>query len=509
MTTLTAIAPESTPRSAGDGRKTIQTVALVGPPNSGKSTLFNNLTGLRQKVANFPGVTVEHRAGRMRGRHGEALTVLDLPGIHSLSPHSEDERVAADVLYGRMPGTPRPDAIILILDATNLNRHLVLAARVIALGLPTLVLLNMADSLRQQNGDVDLVALAGQLGTPVALISAARGEGLAPVQKFAGSIGAPPAPAELPVLQDVRHCREWAVRVAGRASYRRPLPPAWSQRLDSIFLHRYWGSGIFLAVVIAAFQLIFRLGQPLSNGLQDLLLAAGQPLGAHIPSGLLRSLLIDGAWKGMASVLVFLPQILLLFLLIGVLEDSGYLARAAVITDRTMAKLGLNGKAFIPLLSAYACAVPAIMATRTIENKRDRMATILIAPLMTCSARLPVYTMLIAAFIPNRPVVGSLLGARALTMLGLYVLGFAAAVATARVLKSSVLKSGRTPFLLEMPSYRWPTVQSLGLRLLDRSAVFLRRAGTVILLVMVVLWIMAHLPLVHGHAPAIDDSLRS
>src|SRR5690348_5107311 len=311
MTTLTAIAPESGLKSARSAHKSIQTLALVGPPNSGKSTLFNNLTGLRQKVANFPGVTVEHRAGCMRG--GEGITVLDLPGIHSLSPHSEDERVAADVLYGRMPGAPRPDAIILILDATNLNRHLVLAARVIALGLPTLVLLNMADALRQQNGDVDLVALAGQLGTPVALISAARGEGLAPVQKFAGSIGAPPAPAELPVLQDVRHCREWAVRVAGRASYRRPLPPAWSQRLDSIFLHRYWGSGIFLAVVIAAFQLIFRLGQPLSNGLQDLLLAAGQPLGAHIPSGLLRSLLIDGAWKGMASVLVFLPQILLLF----------------------------------------------------------------------------------------------------------------------------------------------------------------------------------------------------
>ena len=506
MTTLTAIAPESTPRSAGDGRKTIQTVALVGPPNSGKSTLFNNLTGLRQKVANFPGVTVEHRAGRMRGRHGETLTVLDLPGIHSLSPHSEDERVAADVLYGRMPGTPRPDAIILILDATNLNRHLVLAARVIALGLPTLVLLNMADSLRQQNGDVDLVALAGQLGTPVALISAARGEGLAPVQKFAGSIGAPPAPAELPVLQDVRHCREWAVRVAGRASYRRPLPPAWSQRLDSIFLHRYWGPGIFLAVVIAAFQLIFRLGQPLSNGLQDLLLAAGQPLGAHIPSGLLRSLLIDGAWKGMASVLVFLPQILLLFLLIGVLEDSGYLARAAVITDRTMARLGLNGKAFIPLLSAYACAVPAIMATRTIENKRDRMATILIAPLMTCSARLPVYTMIIAAFVPDRPLAGIFLGTRAAAMLGLYVVGFLAAVVTARLLKSSVLKSHSSPFVMELPTYRWPTARSLGLRLADRSWAFTSRVGTVVLAVSLGLALLINLPAHSGQA-ALQDSV--
>ena len=209
----------------------------------------------------------------------------------------------------------------------------------------------------------------------------------------------------------------------------------------------------------------------------------------------------------MGSVIVFLPQVLMLFLFIGILEDSGYLARAALIADRTMAKVGLQGKSFIPLLSAYACAVPAIMATRTIENKRDRMATILIAPFMTCSARLPVYTLIIAAFIPNRPVIGHFLGARALSMLGLYVLGFLAAVGTARVLKSSVLKSGRTPFLLEMPSYRWPTLQSLGLRLVDRSVVFLRRAGTVILLVMVVLWIMAHLPLVNGHAPTIDNSL--
>ncbi|MGE5724682.1 MAG: FeoB small GTPase domain-containing protein, partial [Acidobacteriota bacterium] len=244
MTTLTAFEPAPAVRSAPATGKTIRTFALVGPPNSGKSTLFNNLTGLRQKVANFPGVTVEQRAGSMRSGDGATLTVLDLPGIHSLSPHSEDERVAADVLHGRMPGTPRPDAIVLILDATNLNRHLVLAARVIALGLPTLVLLNMADSLREQDGDVDLVALAGQLGTPVALISAARGEGLSTVQNFVRSAGSAPAPVELPVLQDVRHCREWAVRVASRASYRRPLPPAWSQRLDSIFLHHYWGPAI-------------------------------------------------------------------------------------------------------------------------------------------------------------------------------------------------------------------------------------------------------------------------
>ena len=505
MTTLIEVEATAVHARAATA-KTIRTLALVGPPNSGKSTLFNNLTGLRQKIANFPGVTVEQRAGRMRGAGGEAVTVLDLPGIHSLSPHSEDERVAADVLHGRMPGTPRPDAIVLILDATNLSRHLVLAARVIALGLPTLVLLNMADALRQQQGRVDLVALAGQLGTPVALISAARGEGLSTVRNFISAAGAPPRPAELPVLQDVRHCREWAVRVASRASYRRPLPPAWSRRLDAIFLHRYWGPAIFLAVIIAAFQLIFRLGQPLSDALQNLLLGAGQPLSAHLPAGLARSLLMDGAWKGMASVVVFLPQILLLFLLIGVLEDSGYLARAAVITDRSMARLGLNGKAFIPLLSAYACAVPAIMATRTIENKRDRMATILIAPLMTCSARLPVYTMIIAAFVPDRPLAGIFLGTRAAAMMGLYAAGFLAAVATARILKSSVLKSHASPFVMELPTYRWPTVRSLGLRLADRSWAFVSRVGTVVLAVSLGLALLIHVPLRSGHE-ALQDSV--
>jgi ferrous iron transport protein B len=507
MTTLTAEAPDLMCGPSETARKQIRTLALVGPPNSGKSTLFNNLTGLRQKVANFPGVTVEQRAGKMRGGHGDIVTVLDLPGIHSLSPHSEDERVAADVLHGRMAGTAQPDAIALILDATHLNRHLVLAARIIALGLPTVVLLNMADSLRQQHGDVDLVALAGQLGTPVALISAARGEGLCTVRNFVNSVGAPPTPTELPVLQDVSHCREWAARVAIRASYRRPLPPAWSHRLDAIFLHRYCGPAIFLAVVVAAFQAIFRLGQPLSNALQNVLLASAQPLAAHIPAGIARSLLLDGAWKGMTSVLVFLPQILLLFLLIGVLEDSGYLARAAVITDRSMAKLGLNGKAFIPLLSAYACAVPAIMATRTIENKRDRMATILIAPLMTCSARLPVYTMIIAAFVPDRPLAGIFLGTRAAAMLGLYAVGFLAAVATARLLKSSVLKSHSSPFVMELPTYRWPTLRSLGLRLADRSWAFVSRVGTVVLAVSLGLALLSNLPSHPGQAALRENVL--
>ena len=485
----------------------VHSVAIVGPPNSGKSTLFNRLTGLRQKVANFPGVTVEHHIGHIRNADDEEVALIDLPGIYSLTPKSEDERVTVDVLNGEMPGTPKPDAIILILDATNLSRHLVLAARVIAVGLPTLVLLNMGDSLKSLGGSLDVLALARELGTPVALISAAKGERLEVVQRFLSAKGASPAPMEIPVLNDVVRCREWACTVAQNSSYRKPLPSKWTHRLDSIFLDKKYGPVIFAVVVIAVFQCIFTLGQPLSDAFKGLLDFAGGKIGALLPGGLFESLLIDGAWSGVASVLVFLPQILLLFLVIGILEDSGYLARAAVITDRTMRKVGLNGKSFIPLLSAYACAVPAIMATRTIEDKRDRIATILIAPFMTCSARLPVYTMVIAAFIPEHRLLGPFFGSKAAAMLGLYVIGFLAAIFTARILKSSILKSKDSPFILELPPYRWPTAQSLGLRLYDRAKAFVVRAGTVILAVSLVLWALTHLPLHNGQPPEIGNSV--
>jgi len=280
-----------------------------------------------------------------------------------------------------------------------------------------------------------------------------------------------------------------------------------TRKLDAIFLHPVIGPLIFGVVVVLVFQSIFSWARPMMDGVQWLVTWSGAQVGELMPPSVLRSLLLEGVGRGVGSVLVFLPQILLLFLFIGILEDSGYLARAALIADRTMARVGLQGKSFIPLLSAYACAVPAILATRTIENKRDRIATILIAPLMTCSARLPVYTLIIAAFLPERPLLGPLLGTRAAAMLGLYVLGFAAAVATARLLKSSILKSERSAFVLEMPPYRRPTLRSLGLRLLDRSKIFLRRAGTVILGVAVVLWVLAHLPLSGGMAPPIEQSL--
>ena len=486
-------------------------MALVGPPNSGKSTLFNRLTGLRQKVANFPGVTVEQRVGRAKIGNSREVTMIDLPGVYSLNARSEDERVTQEVLNGNMPGVPKPDAVLLILDCTNLGRHLLLAAPILALKLPTLVILNMADDLASRGGSIDIPELSCQLGAPVALISAAKGHGIEKVIQFiegtAEGRSAPSLPkVELPILQDVPKCRKWAQQIGTDSNYQAPAPPLWTRRLDSIFLHPVLGPLIFIAVVIGVFQTIFSGAKPIMDGLQALIQSSGNWLGAILPESIFRSLLIEGVWSGVGSVLVFLPQILLLFLFIGILEDSGYLARAALIADRTMSKFGLQGKSFIPLISAYACAVPAIMATRTIENKRDRLATIMIAPLMTCSARLPVYMLLIAAFIQERPLVGKLLGTQAAVLLGLYVLGFVAAIATARVLKSSVLKSERSSFMLEMPPYRWPTFRSLGLRLLDRSKIFLRRAGTVILTVAVVLWICAHLPLHDGKAPAIGDS---
>ena len=486
-------------------------VAIVGPPNSGKSTLFNRLTGLRQKVANFPGVTVEHRMGKAKLKSHQEVFLVDLPGVYSLLPRAEDEQVTHDVLTGARADFPKPDAVILILDVTNLGRNLVLAAPILSLRLPTLILLNMADDLAARGGKVDIGSLASELKSPVALISAAKGTGIDGIQQFllgtAARLNAPPpARVELPVLQDVPECRRWAANLGKRASYRPPAPPIWTRRLDGIFLHPVGGPLIFAAIVIAVFQSIFSWAKPIMDFLQGGVQSSGVWMKQVLPNSPLSSLLIDGVWQGVGSVIVFLPQILLLFLFIGILEDSGYLARAALIADRTMAKFGLQGKSFIPLLSAYACAVPAVMATRVIENKRDRIATILIAPLMTCSARLPVYTLLIAAFIPNTKVLGDFLSLPAATMLGLYVLGFVAAVVTARVLKSSILKSANTSFVLEMPPYRWPTVQSLSLRLVDRAKVFLRRAGTVILSVSILLWIIAHLPLEGGKMPSLEHS---
>ena len=505
-----AFEPPKAPLTPG----ALRTVVLIGPPNSGKSTLFNRLTGLRQKVANYPGVTVEQRMGLMAGIGRDDLTLIDLPGVYSLDPYSEDARVSVDVLQGKMPGTPKPDAVLIVLDSLHLTRQLMLAAPVLALGLPTLVLLNMSDLMESRGGAIDALKLARELGTPVAQISAFRGTGLEAISLFLNQQGTRQVakPLTLPVLGNAASTHTWAAQLSRSTGYRAPLSAERSRKLDNILLHRIWGPLLFLVVVIGVFEVVFSIGQPLSDGLGDMLARAAELVRPLLPMGWLQSLLIDGAWKGISSILVFLPQILLLFLFIGILEDSGYLARAALIADRVMRTTGLNGKAFIPLLSAYACAVPAIMATRTIENKRDRLATILVTPFMTCSARLPVYMLLIAAFIPARYYLHGMIGLQTLVMLGLYLAGFVAAMTTAWLLKSSVLKSSETPFILELPQYRMPTLRSLGLRLIDRARVFLRLAGTIILGVTLALWLLAHIPPVpvaggHFSAPELADSM--
>jgi len=506
--------PPFQPPTAPPPPGALKTVVLIGPPNSGKSTLFNRLTGLRQKVANFPGVTVEQRLGLMAGVGREDLTLIDLPGIYSLSPYSEDARVSIDVLRGMMPGTPKPDAVLLVLDSLHLTRQLMLAAPVLALGLPTLVLLNMSDLMEARGGQIDPLKMARELGVPVAQISAVHGAGLEAVSLFLNrhTEGQTERPLALPVIGNAASAHTWAAQVSRRTGYRAPLSVEGTRRIDNVLLHRIWGPLLFLLVVVGVFEVVFSIGQPLSDGFGAILADIGNLVRPLLPAGWLQSLLLDGAWKGISSVLVFLPQILLLFLFIGVLEDSGYLARAALIADRVMRTIGLNGKAFIPLLSAYACAVPAIMATRTIENKRDRFATILVTPFMTCSARLPVYMLLIAAFIPNTFYLHGVLGLRTIVMLSLYLAGFVGAMTTAWLLKSSILKSNDAPFILELPQYRMPTLRSLAMRLVDRARVFLRQAGTIILCVTLALWVLAHLPVIHTaggvlSTPELADSL--
>jgi ferrous iron transport protein B len=389
-----------------------------------------------------------------------------------------------------------------------------LAAPVLALGLPTLVLLNMTDLMEARGGAIDSLKLARELGAPVAQVSAVKGTGLDAVPLFLHqqTDRAAAKPLTLPVFGNAASAHSWAAQVSRRTGYRAPLSLEGTRKIDNVLLHRVWGPLLFLAVVIGVFEVVFSVGQPLSDGFGKILADLGNLIRPLLPAGWIQSLLLDGAWKGISSVLVFLPQILLLFLFIGILEDSGYLSRAALIADRVMRTIGLNGKAFIPLLSAYACAVPAIMATRTIENKRDRLATILVTPFMTCSARLPVYMLLIAAFIPNTFYLHGIIGLRTLVMLGLYLAGFVAAMTTARILNSSILRASDAPFILELPQYRMPTLRSLALRLVDRARIFLRQAGTIILCVTLALWVLAHLPVIHAaggaiSAPQLADSL--
>ncbi len=495
-------------------------IALVGPPNSGKTTLFNRLTGLRQKVANYPGVTVEKHLGMVNLDDGRQVSLVDLPGVHGFSARTLDERVTRDVLEGKIEGMRSPDALILIVDVTRLEAQLMLVEPVLDMDLPTLLVLNMVDELEARGGSIDQEALAERLGVDVVRTSARTGRGVEEVLAYLRDLADGDTSVEnierelsnfagsqpLPVIDAFAARRRLVRSVVQDAGFASPRPSRLTERLDSVFLHKVWGPTIFLAVVLLVFQSIFTWAVPLMDGIDWMVGTSGDWIAAALPDTWYRSLIVDGVWAGVGSVIIFLPQILVLFLFLGILEDSGYMARAAVIADRTMYRVGLQGRAFLPLLSGYACAVPAILAARTIEDERDRLATIFVTPFMTCSARLPVYAILIAAFIPNKPVLGPIMNQQAATLLGLYGLGVVAAIGTAFLLKRTLLKASPTSFLMELPPYRIPDPRTLLLRLLDRSKIFLRRAGRIIFAVTIVLWVLTQFPRTEGGPPDIEQS---
>lgn len=495
-------------------------IALVGPPNSGKTTLFNRLTGLRQKVANYPGVTVEKHLGLVNLDDGRQVSLMDLPGVHGFSARTLDERVTRDVLEGKIEGMRSPDALILIVDVTRLEAQLMLVEPVLKMGLPTLLVLNMADELKARGGAVNEKALAERLGVDVVRTSARTGSGVGEIQTYLRGVAERGAaavhverelsnvagPKALPVIDTFAARRRLVRNVARDVGFIPPRASRLTERLDSVFLHKVWGPTVFLAVVLLVFQSIFTWAVPLMDGIDWMVGMSGDWIVAALPDTWYRSLIVDGVWAGVGSVIIFLPQILVLFLFLGILEDSGYMARAAVIADRTMYRVGLQGRAFLPLLSGYACSVPAILAARTIEDERDRLATIFVTPFMTCSARLPVYAILIAAFIPNEPLLGPIMNKQAATLLGLYGLGIVAAIGTAFLLKRTLLRANPTSFLMELPPYRVPSPRTLLLRLLDRSKVFLRRAGRIIFAVAIVLWVLTQFPRTQAGPPDIEQS---
>ncbi len=471
------------------------TVALVGNPNCGKTALFNRLTGARQKVANYAGVTVERKVGTVRFDSHHRVAVIDLPGTYSLDPATPDEQVTLDVLQGKRAGEAMPDLVVAVLDATNLRMGLRLVLELKALGRPMLVALNMADAARAQGLVVDVAKLSDELGCEVVETVAVRGDGHAPLRQALQQRAerlhelaheAHAGPTDPAALQrEVRRLLAAAVtQPAQRGRFQ--------HRIDGVVMHPVWGLVLLALLMFLMFQAVFAWAAAPMDGIKALIGAGGEWLTANMAEGPLRSLLVDGVLAGAGSVLVFLPQILILFAFILVLEDSGYLPRAAFLLDTLMGKVGLSGRAFIPLLSSFACAVPGIMATRTIANPRDRLATIMLAPLMTCSARLPVYALLIGAFVPSRDV--GWFNLRGLTLFGLYVAGVVSAMAVGWVIKHFWLKKSYQPLMLELPPYRLPSPRGLAIGLLERARIFLRRVGGIIFALMVVMWFLSVWP---------------
>lgn len=541
----------------------VRTVALAGNPNVGKTTLFNALTGSHQKVANYPGVTVERKSGRLAGtQNGRAVEVVDLPGTYSLAPKSVDERVAFDALTGRIPGEDIPDVVVCVVDATNLERNLYLVTQVLDLGLPTVVALNMTDAAAEGGIEVDVAALSDTLGVPVIETAARNGRG---VDALRAAVLDPPPPASgvawevMPAVAEALATLEAALPETVPAERRRfealgaltsdPLLKPWADRdpafhravldarealearpvpykmaemtgrygwispvaaevvrqsaaageetrsdkIDKVVTHKVWGPLIFGAVLVVIFQAVFTWAVPAMDAIEWLVGVTGEGIRSVLPDGVLEDVLVEGALTGVGNVLVFLPQILLLFFFLGLMEDTGYMARTAFIMDRAMRRVGLSGASVVPMLSAYACAIPGIMAARTLADERDRIITIMVVPLQGCSARLPVYVLFIAAFIPSGALFG-VFGYQGLAMTALYVLGTLMAFVAAWVLRTFVFKGEGSTFVMELPPYRMPQPRYLWRRMVDRAKVFVVRAGKIIFGLSIVLWFLASYP---------------
>jgi ferrous iron transport protein B len=487
-------------------------IALVGNPNSGKTALFNALTGGRAKVANYAGVTVERKEGFLTSPAGRKVSVLDLPGTYSLRARSPDEEVTRDVVLGQKAGERSPDLLVCVADATNLRLVLRLILELKQTGQPAVLALNMIDIAQRQGIDIDLEALSREIGMPVVTTVATRKRGiddlLAAIDARANLTEAAGASQwRSPTAKDIRDSHREAERIIKLAVRPPKRPDTWTGKIDSALLHPVLGILILVAILFLMFQAVFSWATPV----MDLITAAFDGLSAqvvrYVPAGLLQSLLANGVISGVGSVLVFLPQIMILFFFIILLEDFGYMARAAFLMDRIMGGAGLHGRAFIPLLSSFACAIPGIMSTRVIDQKRDRLTTILVAPLMTCSARIPIYTLIISAFIPRRQVWGWI-NLQGLVMLGLYVAGAVSALAVAFVFRKIFWRGQAEPFIMELPAYKLPDPKNVARNVLLRAEIFLKRAGTTILSMMVLIWFLSTVPgkPAGAQGPAIDYS---
>ena len=486
-------------------------MALVGNPNSGKTALFNALTGSRQKVANYAGVTVERKEGVVTAPSGRVIQVLDLPGTYSLRARSPDEAVTRDAVLGRLAGEAPPDVIVCVADATNLRLVLRLALELKQVGRPFVLALNMYDIAQRQGLRIDLEGLSQAVGAPIVTTVATRKRGIEDLVAQAESLALTVPPTEStwrePTATEIRQAHAEAQRIMKAHVRAAERPDTWTGRIDDVLLHPVGGLLILSTILFVMFQAVFAWASPAMDAIEAGFGWLGGMVAAVTPDGLLRSLIVDGLIAGVGSVLVFLPQILIVFFFILLLEDSGYMARAAFLMDRLMGAAGLHGRAFIPLLSSHACAIPGVMAARVIDQKHDRLTTILIAPLMTCSARIPVYTLIIGAFIPDRTVWG-VVNLQGLVMFGLYASGIASGLMVAFVIRNVFWRTASEPFMMELPTYRLPDAGNLLRNLMQRAGVFISRAGRIILPLMVLVWVLSTFPYapVGATGPAIDYS---